>query len=193
MAYDLDFQILLHIIPELPEDVMDRVEGALAESFDEYMRFREICEIINESKGIPQKKFSEEDLKKSWRQYTRLDRNRFDELIDFYFLRYKERAKKKGRKGTVTELNVELSGHNKWYRMLRDHGMGKQYHDDIRKLCFIFQLSYTEAVELLWSAGQPLSSEDARDYVIAECLVKKVYKQEEINKKLQAMKQAVLF
>ena len=50
-----------------------------------------------------------------------------------------------------------------------------------------------ESVELLWSAGHPFDSDSRRDYVIAECLVKKIYTLEEVDKRLAALGQPVLF
>lgn len=193
MAYELDYQILLHIIASSSEDMMMQYESVLVDYFDEYMRFREICKVAGRDRQPDAGSPTIDDLRKGWRKYTSLSHNRFDELIRFYFLRFKQNARKKGRKGTVTELNTELSGHNKWYRMLNDHGIGNQYHDDMRKLCFIFQLSYAESVELLWSAGHPFDNGSLRDYIIAECLVNKTYDYEAVNKQLMQMKQDILF
>lgn len=42
MVYELDYQILLHIIASSSEDMMMQYESVLVDYFDEYMRFREI-------------------------------------------------------------------------------------------------------------------------------------------------------
>lgn len=191
MDYELDYRILLHIKRALSKEKVNEIENVLADNFDEYMRFREIegpAKIDSSPTSL-----SVDELRKNWINYTKLNKNRFDKLIENYFERYKKNAKKKNKKGTVTELNIELSGPNKWYRMLKDHGIGSKYHDDMRKLCFLFELSYLESVELLWSAGHPFDSDSRRDYVIAECLVKKIYTLEEVDKRLAALGQPVLF
>lgn len=191
MDYELDYRILLHIKRALSKEKVNEIENVLADNLDEYMRFREIegpAKIDSSPTSL-----SVDELRKNWINYTKLNKNRFDKLIENYFERYKKNAKKKNKKGTVTELNIELSGPNKWYRMLKDHGIGSKYHDDMRKLCFLFELSYLESVELLWSAGHPFDSDSRRDYVIAECLVKKIYALEEVDKRLAALGQPALF
>lgn len=191
MDNELDYRILRHIKHALPEKRICEIENVLADNFDEYMRFREIEGTAGT--GLDQTSLSVDELRKNWVRYTKLNNNRFDKLVETYFDRYKENAKKRNKKGTVTELNIELSGHNKWYRMLKDHGIGAKYHDDMRKLCFLFELSYLESIELLWSAGHPFDNDSTRDYVIAECLVQKIYEQEEVDKRLAALGQPVLF
>lgn len=191
MTNELDYQILLHINRTMEEDDLLKIEEVLANNLDEYMRFREIHDIAKPPAGSSAK--SIDALKQSWRNYARLSNSRFDMLIRTYFERYKENAKKEKRKCTVTELNRELSGHNKWYRMLKDHGIGLKYHDDMRKLCFIFRLTYSESVEFLWSAGQTLDSDSRRDFVIAECLVNQIYEPDKVNERLAALHQPLLF
>lgn len=191
MDYELDYRILLHIKRALPRDRINEIENVLADNLDEYMRFREVegpAEIDSGPVSL-----DVDELRKNWIKYTKLNKNKFDDLIEKYFEKYKKNAKKKNKKGTVTELNIELSGPNKWYRMLKDHGIGSKYHNDMRKLCFLFELSYLESIELLWSSGHPFDSDSKRDYVIAECLVKKIYAPEEVDKRLAALGQPVLF
>lgn len=191
MSNDIDYQILLQMFPILPDEVIEKAEHVLANNLAEYMRFCEIKETAG--KRSDETALTIDKVKKEWRQYTKSGGLKFDELVEKYFIRYKENAKEKRKKGTVLQLNSELSGHNKWYRMLKDHGMGPQYHDDIRKLCFLFELSYLEAIEFLWSAGQPLDNASTRDFVIADCLVKKIYKQEKVNECLAELGQTALF
>ncbi len=191
MNSDLDYQILLHFSRSLEEERLLEMEEVLADSLDEYMRFREIREVGKEEKG--RKSLDKEWVKKSWRQYARISGNRFDSLTEKYFRRYHTYMKDKGKKGTVTELNSYLSGHNKWYRMLKQHGIGPQYGRDMRRLCILFRLSYGEATEFLWSAGHPLDSDSRSDYVIAECLVNKIYETEQVDRCLAEVNEPPLF
>ena len=124
MDYELDYRILLHIKRALPRDRINEIENVLADNLDEYMRFREVegpAEIDSGPVSL-----NVDELRKNWIKYTKLNKNKFDDLIEKYFEKYKKNAKKKNKKGTVTELNIELSGPNKWYRMLKDHGIGSK-------------------------------------------------------------------
>lgn len=180
MSKEIDYRILYRINQNLSEERLTEIGQALADYFDEYMRFREIGNTAR--KGKKKDGLDGREIKSDWNQYARMSGSQFQKLIETYYLRYKENARKRGRKGTVTELNEELSGHNKWYRMIRDRGIGAQYRDDMRKLCFLFELSYAEAIELLWSAGHPFDGGSVRDYVIAECLVRGIYKEDEVDR-----------
>lgn len=194
MKGELDRQILLHIHRDLPPERIEEISGVLAGNLDEYMRFKELGDLLQEEREELSKKEPDmEKLKKEWNQYARMDHKRFDVLMEQYFNRYQKALKAKGEKGTVANLNAAIGGHNKWYRMKKDHGFGKQYREDMRRLCFLFKLSYTEAIEFLWSAGQPLDSASARDYVIAQCLVKQEYEQEKIDERLKQIGKQPLF
>lgn len=113
-------------------------------------------------------------------------RNRFSYLMEIYvdsylhgecFHKYGDLSK--------SALEEMVNCHSKWDRMMRQHGQGRQYRDDIRRLCFLFQLKLPQANELMWSAGQIFDFGDFRDYVLTDCLKRGIFDPDQVDEILK--------
>lgn len=132
------------------------------------------------------------NLKERWKQ-ERKNYKRFDQLMETYIDEYLQG--KRGAEGSHSRADMEntVSNHSKWNRMRNHQGQGKQYKEDLRRICFLFHLTYLEANELLWSAGQVFDMNDFRDYILMYCLKNEIYLVEEINEILKKEKLEELF
>jgi len=98
--------------------------------------------------------------------------DRFNELLNQYYSRWRNTERELGRKGTKADFEQALlMSHTGYHRMsTQDHGRGQSHHDPLWRLCFICQLNLMEANELFFAAGQPFIIVDERDSVLADCL-----------------------
>ena len=121
-------------------------------------------------------------------------RNRFSYLMEGYVDSYLH-GKCFNKYGDLSKSALEemVNCHSKWDRMMRQHGQGRQYRDDIRRLCFLFQLELPQANELMWSAGQIFDFGDFRDYVLTDCLNRKIFDPDKVDEELKKEGLAPLF
>ena len=86
----------------------------------------------------------DEDLRKKWEKSRKENNkgNKFLELMDTYIESYLNGER--GIKGSHTRIDMEnlVSNHSKWHRMMNHRGQGRQYRDDMRRVCFVFHLSF---------------------------------------------------
>lgn len=188
MKQELEHRILLDILSLLPQEQVERLKQSFSKSGNPE-RYLCLMELLVES-GTEENR---QGVREEWNQYSSKNENQFLVLMDRYIEKYQAMERDEGRKGTLTDLKMAVSNHSKWHRMLRDCGRGNQYHDDMRRACFVFRLSYEEALELLWSAGQPLDHSERRDFTLAECLLRGIYDPEKIDLELDKMKERRLF
>lgn len=137
----------------------------------------------------------DEDLRKKWEK-SRKEKNKgnkFLELMDTYIESYLNGER--GIKGSHTRIDMEnlVSNHSKWHRMMNHRGQGRQYRDDMRRVCFVFHLPFPQANELLWSAGHFFDADDFRDFILMECLQKQEYSFEKVDFELEKYSLAPLF
>lgn len=128
-----------------------------------------------------------------WTGYLKKKDRSFKDLIEEYTTEYLKEQRRKGKKVTRLELENIVSNHSKWHRMLSDSGIGKQYRDDLRRICLLYKLTYPQAVELLWMAGHPFDTDDPRDYEVAVCIATKVYQPEAVDSILEKKRLEKLF
>lgn len=186
MYNSIEWQVLREILALLPDETVNRLKAALAGDLDKYICLIEAVDAAGEEKNDGQ-------IGEDWRTFARQSGDRFTQLMERYVVRYQEEERKAGRKGTLSELKETVSNHSKWHRMMRDHGVGNQYREDMRRVCLAFRLSYLEATELLWSAGQPFDPESQRDFCIADCIARRVYEPELVDRELEKHRLPPLF
>lgn len=137
----------------------------------------------------------DEDLRKKWEKSRKEHNkgNKFLELMDTYIESYIKGDR--GIKGSHTRIDMEnlVSNHSKWHRMMNHRGQGRQYRDDMRRVCFVFHLPFPQANELLWSAGHFFDSDDFRDFILMDCLQKQEYSFEKVDFELEKYNLAPLF
>ena len=187
MDQSLEHCILLAIVSEAPEEMIDALKNRFSNDLELYFAFEAI---LDEASG---RESREIDLLADWRSYARRDGNRFTNLITAYVERFRQQERREGRKGKVSDLEELVSNHNKWHRMMVQHGVGNQYREDLRRACFVFRLTLPEATELLWSAGHPFDREDRWDFALADLLGKGIYGQAEVDAQLQKHHMRPLF
>lgn len=188
-SYTIDHQILLELISKLPQETLEGWKCLLLSNMDCYMRLVELMQAVS-NMDDGDTTFAAD----SWRTYLKAGGgSRFSVLAERYIQRYQEWSKSVAKKGSIMELATAVSNHSKWHRMLQDRGRGNQYREDMRRFCFLCRLSYLEALEFLWSAGQPFDNEDRRDYILAICLAKKIYNEEDVDQQLHLHKLRPLF
>ncbi len=176
--------VLLETLSVLPDSTVALLKQRFSGDLDRYLYFTEALEEAQ--------KHRTNSVREEWRIFSR-GGGQFHALMQRYIRRYRERAKEQGQKGTLAELEHEVSNHSKWNRMMNDRGVGNQYRDDLRRVCFVFRLSYVEATELLWTAGQPFDASDRRDFVLARCLTQKRFSPEEVEQVLEEENLPALF
>lgn len=136
-----------------------------------------------------------EDLRKKWDKARKENTkgNKFLELMDTYVESYLKGEY--GGRESHTKIDMEnlVSNHSKWHRMMNHRGQGRQYRDDMRRVCFVFHLSFPQANELLWSAGHFFDTDDFRDFILMDCLQKQEYSYEQVDFLLEKYNLAPLF
>ena len=188
--FELDQQLLLKMISVMPSSELENIALHLREEETLSMRFNELrCQLELFDEENP----DETNVKTRWMDYRESHNNLFQSLVKKYTRAYLERERKIHSNINQIDLENLVSNHPKWNRMLFDRGQGKQYRDDVRRMCFVFQLSYPAAQELMWSAGQIFELDQLRDFVIIDCLSQRIYDIEEIDARLMEHKVAVLF
>lgn len=191
-ACELDIYILKKILSLLSNEQIDTLMIYFREDTECYQRLSEIIDELKNKKVIPDKE-KDLDIRQKWRAYLKTYNNRFDKLMEKYMKAYLEKEKKEKHSGKKSDLEHLISNHTKWNRMMTQRGQGIQYQDDIRRICFVFRLTYPEANELMWSAGQLFDMDNLRDFILVDCLTKGIYDIENINKRLSDQNLKILF
>lgn len=189
MGTGTEYQIISHLCRKLPAEMIAEMENALSNDLDALARFQEIKKTVQESM---EEKGGVAVIQKAWPQ-PQVSTSGFKVLLDKYKARYIQHMKDSGLKATTADLYEQVSGQSKWYRMCKDKAAPSQYHDDVRMICVLCRLNCSETIEFLWTTGHPLLAGDARDQIIAECIIDGVYEPEEVNRRLKEQKQEPLF
>lgn len=124
-------------------------------------------------------------LKEKWKRGNDGGGSRFEALMEKYIRAYLQGKLDTDYEPSRSYLENLVSNHSKWNRMMHQKGQGRQYRDDIRRLCFIFHLGFPEANEFMMSAGQPFDFSDLRDYIIVDFLTRKDFSKEGIDAMLR--------
>lgn len=190
--FELDHQILRKLLSFLPLDQLDNIQCQFREDECCYTRLLEILDDLNKNVQNTREK-EQSDIRLVWRDYMKTHNNRFLVLMDKYINSYLDKEREANRSGKRIDLENLVSNHSKWNRMMMQRGQGIQYRDDLRRICFVFQLTYPEANELMWSAGQVFDMDNLRDFVIVDCLIKGIYDFGEINDRLYKANVEILF
>lgn len=192
--YDNDRHLLVEALKNLPKEDLANL---LQEVDDNKTQMAGAHHANNEKVKHPESNanISSEDLRERWIQLKKekSNGNKFLELMDDYIESYL--SKESGPQGSHSRAAMEnwVSNHSKWHRMMNHRGQGRQYKDDLRRICFLFHLSYPEANELLWSAGHFFDYDDFRDFIIIDCLQKQEYSFERIDALLNKHNLSPLF
>lgn len=177
--------LLLHMSDEQHDEIRKKIasHAGMSKAFEE---------LLEESLCTP---FSaEENADSDWRLCDSSTNILFVNLLNHYVDRKMEtHHKAKGTKITLVDIYTAVNNHSKWYRMVKHGGRGDYYHDDVRRVCFVLELTFLEATELLYSAGQPLERTSMRDKILAACLCDRIYDEHAVNQKLLDAKQKPLF
>lgn len=170
-----DDSILKDILAALPEDVYQKLTDSLEPDPVALQRLSEIRR--NSSTADEQSDTSKvSSIREKWKNYLhKHPGNRFKTLIERYLASYLRGERYNDFTPSRGFLESMVSNHSKWNRMINQNGQGRQYQDDIRRICFIFQLTFLEANELMWSAGQQFDLSCFRDFVLVDCLQKRIY------------------
>ena len=184
-----DMQILKDILKKLSPQELEEI--ALSVGDHPYWRT-----LLSEmAKPASDDSPSNQSLRERWysgiRQNSR--KTRFLSLMERYIDSYLRGERDKGGKLSRSMMENIVSNHSKWNRMMNQYGQGKQYQDDIRRVCFLFRLTFPEANERMWSAGQMFDMGDFRDFVLVDCLQKQIYSQEAVNQILDREGLPLLF
>ena len=114
------------------------------------------------------------------------EKNRFYEILDEEIHRYRDRARKNGKKGTQTELYMDAGfDHNSWHRMKNARGEGEQYDDGLKRLVILFQMEYPSALEFLMLAGHTFLLTNPRDCFLVQCLNRHIWSMDEVDRYLE--------
>ena len=178
---ELDNKILLGILKNLPGDMLNSIVNSFSSDPAQLDRLQEILGTSMEK--TPEKE-PDMNIRDRWENSKKDYKNRFNELIQKYLDAYLRGERKTEFEPSRATLENIVSNHSKWNRMINHHGQGRQYHDDIRRVCFVFQLTFPEANELMWSAGQLFDPCDLRDYIIIDCLQRQIYSMSAVDQLL---------
>ena len=189
MESRMEHRVLLSALSLLSKEQLEIIKKECAGELDCYLCLIEAIDELHQGT----KSDRSLSIKEDWHTFAKNSGRRFSDLMERYIERYQKQEREAGRKGSLTQLKTLVSNHSKWHRMMKDRGIGKHYHDDMLRLCVVFRLSYAEATELLWSAGQPFDPDDRRDYAVANCLAKKQYDPEEVDRTLSEFRVQPLF
>lgn len=180
-----DDSILKDILAALPEDVYQKLTDSLVSDPIALQRLNE----IRRSSSTADKQSDTgtvSSIREKWNNYLRKHPgNRFKTLIERYLASYLRGERYNEFTPSRGFLETLVSNHSKWNRMINQNGQGRQYQDDIRRICFVFQLTFLEANELMWSAGQQFDLSSLRDFVLVDCLQKQIYAPDAVDKILE--------
>lgn len=191
MASDeLDKEILREILGKLTPDTISGIIDSLSSDPAQLNRLNEILGIPPQS---DQSNGRTENILDRWKSSQKNHKNKFNELIERYLESYLSGERETEYEPSRAYLENIVSNHSKWNRMIKHHGQGRQYRDDIRRVCFVFRLTFPEANELMWSAGQLFDPSDLRDYIIIDCLKNKIYSMEKVDEILNKVGVPELF
>lgn len=191
--FETDNKILKEILKMLSVSEVNGIMQGFSDNEDFQKRVSELLD-----SPLSDKPTQSESLKEQWKKLQEnesADKNskskekietKFQRLIKKYLASYLRGERDTSFKPSRSYLEDLVSNHAKWGRMMQQSGKGKQYHDDLRRVCFVFHLSLPEANELLWSASHTFVFDDFRDYVIVDCLKKKIYNMEVVDELLEA-------
>lgn len=188
-----DHRLLLLLAKQLKEEDVLSIRDTLAHNYELLARFEDV---IQEARDLSDEDILCDDALSDWSLPDDDDsvKNCFIALLEQHYLRWKQRARHTKQPWSREAFGMEFGcDHNKRNRITRDGGQGPQYHDNVRMICFVCHMSYLEAVEFLWSACQPFDRTSERDYLLADCLCKKIYEPTEVDKILVDNKQHPLF
>lgn len=177
-----DLEILQKFISVLPDELKSQILGAVGE--DPQIRkflFPEIVSRGNEA----QPRTGIDALKENWKRENDGNGSRFETLMKKYIQAYLLGKLDTDYEPSRSYLENLVSNHSKWNRMMHQKGQGRQYRDDIRRLCFVFHLGFPEANEFMMSAGQPFDLSDLRDYIIIDFLTRKDFSKEGVDAMLR--------
>ncbi len=179
MARDeLDKEILREILRKLTPDTLSGIIDSFSSDPAQLNRLNEILGLRPQP---DQSNGRTENILDRWKCSQKDHKNRFNELIEHYLESYLSGERETEYEPSRASLENIVSNHSKWNRMIKHHGQGRQYRDDIRRVCFVFRLTFPEANELMWSAGQLFDPSDLRDYIIIDCLKNKIYSMEKVD------------
>lgn len=179
---ELDKEIIEEILKKLPLDARSGIIDSFSANPDQLNRLNEIMGIHTQ---VAQNNAPAESILDRWNESKKNHKNRFNELIERYLEAYLKGERETEYEPSRSSLENIVSNHSKWNRMINHHGQGRQYRDDIRRVCFVFRLTFPEANELMWSAGQFFDPSDLRDYIIIDCLKNGIYSMEKVDKTLR--------
>lgn len=175
---ELDKQILMEVLGQLPRETLQEIVGSYSADSQQAKRLQEMLGALPQPAPEPA---SSQSVVDRWEKSKKNHKNRFNVLIERYLEAYLRGERQSEYEHSRAYLENVVSNHSKWNRMINHHGQGRQYRDDIRRVCFVFRLSFPEANELMWSAGQLFDPGDLRDYIIIDCLKKQVYSMETVD------------
>lgn len=179
---ELDQEILKEILNKLPPDARNGIIDSFSANPEQLNRLNEIMGIHNQA---TQNDTPAESILDRWNESKKNHKNRFNELTERYLAEYLKGERETEYEPSRASLENIVSNHSKWNRMINHHGQGRQYRDDIRRVCFVFRLTFPEANELMMSAGQFFDPSDLRDYIIIDCLKNGVYSMEKVDETLR--------
>lgn len=194
-----DFGIYEQILKELMKMLTEKQVNEIFKNFqDDSDKLKRILEALDRLKESEKSEKTEEtkatlSLKEKWLKEKAQHTYKFDELIKKYLMSYLSGERETEFEPSRAYIETLVSNHAKWYRMINHHGRGRQYQDDIRRVCFAFRLTFPEANELMWSAGQAFEISDYRDFIIMDCLQKGIYSYETVDEILLREGQEPLF
>lgn len=187
---ELDKKILKEVLEKLPQDALGGIMESLSSDATQLNRLHEI--LGTAPRPDPQEDRAE-DILDRWEKSKKHHKNRFDVLMERYLEAYLRGELQSEYEPSRAYLENIVSNHSKWNRMINHHGQGRQYRDDIRRVCFVFHLTFPQANELMLSAGQLFDLGDLRDYVIMDCLKKRIYSMEKVDELLRKVGVPELF
>lgn len=175
-------EMLQRLISALPDELKSQILGAAGD--DPQIKALLFPESTSRESEAPPG-IGINALREKWKRENDGGSSRFEALMKKYIRAYLQGKLDTDYEPSRSYLENLVSNHSKWNRMMRQKGQGRQYRDDIRRLCFVFHLGFPEANELMMSAGQPFDFSDLRDYIIVDFLTRKDFSKENIDAMLR--------
>jgi len=188
---NLDNSILRDVLHQLPKETLEEIRRKFEKDVQYLDRLNEILD--ENPRDQISSSDTNEDIVKKWEKEKVKFGNKFQTLMKKYMDQYLKNERNGMFEPSRAYLENLVSNHSKWNRMMNHNGQGRQYRDDLRRVCFVFRLTFPEANELLMSAGQLFDLGDLRDYILIDCLNRKIYSMEKVDEILSKAGVSVLF